>query len=37
MGLARPDDDGLWRFPQYSYGRRLAELHPHTTASGSPA
>lgn len=37
MGLAEPDADGLWRFPQYSYRRRLAELHPHTTASGSPA
>jgi enediyne biosynthesis protein E8 len=37
MGLAKPDSDGLWRFPQYSYGRRLADLHPHTTSSGSPA
>jgi hypothetical protein len=37
MGLAQPDSDGLWRFPQHSYGRRLAEVHPQTTASGSPA
>lgn len=37
MGLAKPDADGLWRFPQYGYGRPLAELHPHTTPSGSPA
>lgn len=36
MGLEKPDTDGLWRFPQYSYGRRLAELHPDTTPSGSP-
>jgi enediyne biosynthesis protein E8 len=36
MGLAKPDPDGLWRFPQYSYGRRLADLHPRTTPSGSP-
>ncbi|MCM2416593.1 DUF5987 family protein [Streptomyces sp. RKAG293] len=31
-----PDPDGLWRFPQFSYGRPLAEKHPATT-SGSPA
>jgi enediyne biosynthesis protein E8 len=37
MGLAKPDADGLWRFPSFSYGRRLADLHPDTTASGSPA
>jgi len=37
MGIARPGPDGLWRFPSYSYGRPLADLHPHTTASGSPA
>jgi hypothetical protein len=37
MGFAPPDADGLWRFPNYSYGRRLADLHPATTASGSPA
>jgi hypothetical protein len=37
MGFAAPDADGLWRFPAYSYRRQLAELHPGTTASGSPA
>jgi len=37
MGFTLPDADGLWRFPAYSYGRRLAALHPHTTVSGSPA
>ena len=36
MGLTMPDADGLWRFPQYSYGRRLADPHPRTTPSGSP-
>jgi len=36
MGFARPDADGLWRFPDYSYGRPLSTLHPDTTASGSP-
>ncbi|WP_285773694.1 DUF5987 family protein [Microtetraspora sp. NBRC 13810] len=37
LGLFMPDADGLWRFPRYGYGRQLAELHPHTTPSGSPA
>lgn len=37
MGFARPGPDGLWRFPDYSYGRPLANLHPATTASGSPS
>jgi len=37
MGFADPDDDGLWRFSDYSYGRPLASLHPDTTPSGSPA
>lgn len=37
MGLAAPEEDGLWRFPEFSYGRRLARIHPQTTASGSPA
>ena len=32
-----PDADGLYRFPVFSYGRRLARRHPDTTASGSPA
>jgi hypothetical protein len=37
MGFAKPDPDGLWRFPEYSYGRVLAPPHPATTVSGSPA
>jgi hypothetical protein len=37
LGFAAPGDDGLWRFPDYSYRRPLARLHPDTTASGSPA
>jgi hypothetical protein len=37
MGVNRPDADGLWRFPEFSYRRRLARPHPDTTPSGSPA
>ncbi|MFD1657707.1 DUF5987 family protein [Streptomyces caeni] len=37
LRFPEPDADGLWRFPDFSYGRPLAELHPNTTASGSPA
>ncbi|MDG4764707.1 DUF5987 family protein [Solwaraspora sp. WMMD406] len=37
LGYFPPDQDGLWRFPAYSYGRALADLHPDTTPSGSPA
>ncbi|GAB3463430.1 DUF5987 family protein [Actinophytocola sediminis] len=37
IGFAKPDADGLWRFPDYSYGEELAKRHPDTTASGSPA
>jgi hypothetical protein len=37
MGFAAPDPDGLWRFPDFSYRRVLATVHPHTTASGDPA
>lgn len=37
MGFAKPDADGLWRFPKYSYGRVLAKSHPDTTESGSLA
>jgi enediyne biosynthesis protein E8 len=36
MGFAKPDADGLWRFPDFSYGRELAKRHPNTTESGSP-
>jgi hypothetical protein len=37
MGYANPDQDGLWRFPEYSYGRPLARIHPGTTPAGDPA
>lgn len=36
MGIAKPDADGLWRFPDFSYGQELAKRHPNTTESGSP-
>ena len=36
-GFRKPDSDGLWRFPDYTYGRQLAQPHPDTTPSGSPA
>lgn len=31
-----PDADGLYRYPQFSYRRRLAEPHPRTAKGGSP-
>jgi hypothetical protein len=37
IGFAKPDQDGLWRFRDYSYRRPLARSHPDTTPSGSPA
>jgi hypothetical protein len=37
IGIMKPDIDGLWRFPDFSYGRPLSDLHPATTPSGSPA
>lgn len=37
MGFFDPGEDALWRFPDFSYGRPLAEIHPDTTATGSPA
>jgi hypothetical protein len=37
MGFAEPDPDGLWRFPDFSYGRQLARSHPDTTPNGDPA
>jgi enediyne biosynthesis protein E8 len=36
LGFSPPDPDGLWRFPNASYGRALARIHPDTTATGSP-
>ncbi|MBQ0986306.1 regulator [Streptomyces sp. F63] len=32
-----PDADGLWRFPEFGYGRELARTHPRTTSGGHPA
>jgi hypothetical protein len=37
IGFPQPDADGLWRFPDYSYGRSLACEHPLTTPKGHPA
>nr|WP_199714419.1 DUF5987 family protein [Micromonospora radicis] len=37
IGYEQPQADGLWRFDSFSYGRQLADLHPDTTATGSPA
>lgn len=37
MNFAAPGADGLWRFPEFSYGRVLAPTHPHTTPQGDPA
>jgi hypothetical protein len=36
LGFPQPDADGLWRFPHFSYRRRLARSHPHTTQNGNP-
>ncbi len=36
LGITQPDSDGLWRFPDFSYGRQLADSHPDTDeATGS--
>jgi hypothetical protein len=37
IGFTSPDVDGLWRFPDYSYGRQLAAPHPATTSTGNPS
>ncbi|MEU6024725.1 DUF5987 family protein [Micromonospora sp. NPDC048871] len=37
IGYELPQEDGIWRFDSFSYGRELADLHPDTTATGSPA
>ncbi len=37
IGFRKPDADGIWRFPDYTYHRQLAQPHPDTTPSGSPA
>ena len=36
IDFPHPDHDGLWRFPHFSYRKRLAHPHPHTTANGNP-
>jgi enediyne biosynthesis protein E8 len=36
LGLSKPDADGFWRFKDFSYGRKLANIRPDTTPSGSP-
>jgi len=36
IGFPHPDADGLWRFPHFSYRRRLARSHPATTHNGNP-
>jgi hypothetical protein len=35
IGFPAPDPDGLWRFPEFSYRRVLASLHPATTSTGN--
>jgi len=37
LGYAPPGEDGLWRFPKYSYGLQLSDIHPNTDRTGSPA
>ncbi len=37
IGFPPPDRDGLWRFPHFSYRRRVAAPHPRTTRTGNPA
>jgi len=36
IGFPKPDHDDLWRFPHFSYRRKLAHRHPHTTRGGNP-
>jgi enediyne biosynthesis protein E8 len=36
LRFPHPDPDGLWRFPEFSYRRRLARRSPRTTANGNP-
>jgi enediyne biosynthesis protein E8 len=37
IGFPEPDEDDLWRFPHFSYQRKLARRHPRTTKTGQPA
>ncbi len=36
IGFPAPNRDGLWRFPEFSYGRELAQPHPDSRR-GNPA
>lgn len=36
MDIGVPAEDGRWQYRESSYGRPLADIHPATTASGSP-
>jgi enediyne biosynthesis protein E8 len=36
IGFPHPDADDLWRFPHYSYRKRLARKHHATTDNGNP-
>jgi hypothetical protein len=36
LGFPQPDADDLWRFPEFSYRRRLADEHPRTSKRGNP-
>jgi enediyne biosynthesis protein E8 len=36
MGYYPPNEDGLYRFPEFSYNKPLARRRPDTTPSGSP-
>jgi hypothetical protein len=35
IGFYPPEEDGQWRFPESSYRRATAELHPDTDDTGS--
>jgi nitroreductase len=37
IGFPPPDADGLWRYPEFSYRRRVAARHRRTTRTGNPA
>jgi hypothetical protein len=36
INFPAPNADGLWRFPQFSYGRRLSRPSVNTCSDGSP-
>ncbi|MGN9910228.1 DUF5987 family protein [Phytohabitans sp. LJ34] len=37
IGYFRPNAEGLFEFDEFSYGRPLSPIHPHTTPMGDPA